>query len=483
MRTGVWLAGSAGVLTAGLVFSPSESLAGGFQISELCAECSGARIAGQAAKANGASTVWFNPAGMTKLEGRQIDASAHVIAGKFKFKNVNSRKAVGVDDSVFPPTAVSPGGPALGKQSSDGASPALVPNLYATWKLDERWAVGLGVNAPYGLVVEYDETWVGRYDSIKSDLFNVNINPSVAYQVTDWLSLGVGVNATYVDAELTNAVDFGSIVTALSPLLAGSLGMEPASFGSDGRGKLTGNDWGYGYNLGALFSFNEDRTRIGMSYRSQIDTTLDGELKTKLPTQLWDLVGTESKVDGKADLNLPATFNIGLSQDIGEQWTVLVGGMWTGWDSFSDITIKLEDGHEIVQPENWFDVWRVNVGAEYRYSPRWTFRAGYEYDNSPVKQAFNTTRIPDEDRQWLALGFTYSYSDSVKVDFAYSHIFIDDYGVNIQEVITEQTGRIVGEGLGLSDSILSRLDGIGNTTTGTYDSSADIFSLGIRYRF
>ena len=94
---------------------------------------------------------------------------------------------------------------------------------------------------------------------------------------------------------------------------------------------------------------------------------------------------------------------------------------------------------------------------------------------------YNTARIPDEDRQWLALGFSYKFSDALKLDFAYSHIFIDDYGINETEVFTEQAGELLGEQLGLP--VGDSLHGVGNRLTGDYDSSADIISVGLRYTF
>lgn len=464
-----------------LSLGPGAARAGGFQVTELCAECSGSRIAGQAAKASGPATVWFNPAAMIGLDGRQLDVSAHYISGKFEFSNRDSRKALSVL-SLQPPAVATPGGPAEGRQVDDGAKGAVVPNVYLTWKLDDDWSAGIGINTPYGLATKYDSNWVGRYHGVKSELTAININPSMAYRVNEWLSLGAGLNALYADAELTNAVDVGSIATAVLPGVAGAIGLAPASPGSDGFSKLTGNDWGWGWNVGALIRLNGNRTRIGASFRSRVETALDGTLKTELPAQLA-VIGAGSKIESKgtADLDLPATINLGLVHDLNARWTVLAGAIWTGWSSFEDITVRLEDGGRIEQPEHWQDSWRYQLGLEYRASPRWTLRAGAEYDESPVRRRYNTPRIPDADRRWLALGFTYRYSDSLDVDFAYSHIFVDDYRLSDTEVFTEQAGELLGEQLGIP--VGDRLHGVGNVLDGGYDADADIVSLGVRYRF
>ena len=154
----------------------------------------------------------------------------------------------------------------------------------------------------------------------------------------------------------------------------------------------------------------------------------------------------------------------------------MASATWTQWTSFDEIVIEIEDdGGEIVQPEGWNNQWRLGAGVEFDFTPNLTFRSGFEYDETPVHPSSNTARIPDEDRIWFAFGTTWhprNY-DRLAVDFAYSHIFINDYSMNEREVFTSQTiHAITGED---NDDA--------NTLAGHYKADADIFSLGIRWEF
>jgi long-chain fatty acid transport protein len=468
------------LLLAGGALMLAEAQAGGFQITELSARTQGLRTAGAAALADDAATVWFNPAGLARLPGKQLDASSHFFKGSFKFRDRGTLTAIGTGGN--PPT------PMEGQQVNDAGEFALIPNFYYTQQLNDQTTFGIGVNSPYGLVTDYDDDWVGRYHAVRSDLLTLNINPSVGYRVNERLSLGAGVNIAYVDAELSNAVDVGTIVTTLLPGPAAALGLNPGTLNSDGFTRLTGDDWGFGFNLGALYELSE-ATRLGVSYRSKLKTTVEGTLKTTLPDTLVDSaigasLGLEStsKVGGEADLTLPATANLGLYHRLNERWALMAGATWTQWSSFDELRIKLDDGGQIVQPEDWKNVWRYNIGVEFEQSPQWTFRGGLEFDETPVSGVSNNTaRIPDVDRKFLALGGSYKPAKQLSIDFAYTRIFASEYRIDEKEVITSQAGALIGDAL--PPAVLQRLDGVGTTLEGKYSASADIVTVGLRYRF
>lgn len=160
--------------------------ASGFALIEQNASGLGNAYAGAAAVAEDASTIYFNPAGLTRLPGRQFVGALHVIMPSADFSNRASTPA-------FSTTALA--GPfAQNGSGGNGGETALVPNFYLSWQLDPKLFLGVGVNAPFGMMTDYDANWMGRFHALKSAIETVNINPTVAYKVNDRFSFGVGLN-------------------------------------------------------------------------------------------------------------------------------------------------------------------------------------------------------------------------------------------------------------------------------------------------
>jgi len=251
----------ASLTIACLLFFACNAMGSGFAIIEQSASCAGYAYAGAAAVAHDASTIYFNPAGMSLLSGNELQVGAHYIIPKAEFKNRGSTTVLGTP---------------LSGDGSDGGETALVPNLYFLYSISERWKAGIGITAPYGLTTEYDNGWVGRYHALKSNLTTLDINPSVAYKINDQWSLGLGVSFQRAEAELTNAVDWGTalVVRGLAP--------PSASQGLDGTAKVEGDDWRAGANVGLIFAPLAG-TRLGLQYRSKIDHTLEGDATFNTP--------------------------------------------------------------------------------------------------------------------------------------------------------------------------------------------------------
>ncbi|MCP5421172.1 MAG: outer membrane protein transport protein [Gammaproteobacteria bacterium] len=450
MQTKTYLCLSRVAIIASVLCYADSGQAGAFQVTELCGLCQGVRNAGQAAAADSGATVFFNPAGLTYRKGRQADISLHTLFGKFEFQDNQSTNAIG--------------GQPIGRYSNDGAEPAFIPNLYYTQEINENLTFGVGLTTPYGLLTEYDKHWIGRYNAIKSELATTNINPSLGYKINDKLSVGAGLMLQYIEADLTSAVDFGAI-----GFLLGIPGVTPSTPAFDGFNQLTGDDWGLGWNLGLLFE-PQPGTRLGISYRSGVNLNLEGQARITVPDSIASVVpGLSSRRENATvDFTSPAILMLGAYHEINERWAIMAGAWWTDWSQFDEIRIKFKDGSpDAVQPENWHDSWRYQLGVSYQYSPQWTLRAGLEYDESPVNEKDLTPRVPDSDRTWLAIGASYHYSPQFSLDFAYTHIFISDYDISDTEVTT---GAAVGAP-------------IGNTLDGTYDADANILSVGLRWSF
>jgi long-chain fatty acid transport protein len=358
-----------------------QASASGFQLQEQSASGLGVAYSGMAAAVQDASTAFWNPAGMTYLSGKNVAGAIHYIAPNTKFNNSGSTFG------------------ALGDGGQAGES-AFVPALYATWQLDPRWTVGLVVNAPFGLATKWDTPWAGQFHGIKSEVETLNINPTVAYKVNDMFSLGGGVSYQRVKATLTSAVN-----------AAGNEGI------------VQGEDWAWGWNLGAMIDFRQG-TRIGLTYRSSVKYTLDGDFTT--PPAL-----AAAQSDVQAEIKLPETFSIGLSHQFNQKLRVLADYTYTGWDSIQTLDIVRTSGpltgrNVSSTPLNFKNTWRMGVGAEYQLNQPWLLRAGLAFDKAPVQDDFRTPRLPDEDRTWLSIGARYTHSAALSFDFGYTYIWVDD---------------------------------------------------------
>ena len=427
--------------------------AAGFALIEQGGSGQGRAFAGAAAVADDASTIYFNAAGLTELEGHQLVVAGHWVMPEAEFTNEGSRTAAGEPL------------PGDGSTNED----VLVPNLYYAAELRERLHVGLGINAPFGLSTQYDKDWPGRYHALDSDLVAINLNPSLAYQVSDHLSLGAGLNAQYADAELTSAVDAGGLCQAQE--LAGNVpagtctasGLAPQA--SDGLAEINGDSWGFGFNLGLLYQ-PIDGTRVGLAYRSQIDQDVEGEADFALPQGADFLTagGAFVDADARADLTMPDSASLAIAHQVGERMTLLASVTWTGWSDFEELRIEFDSNQpDSVTTEQWDDTYRVAAGLDYRATDRWTLRTGVAFDESPIPSPERrTARIPGNDRYWLSVGAGYRLSERLSFDIAYSHIFVEDAEID--------------------NTLESSVPTLRHTLSGEYDSNVDVLAAQLTWR-
>jgi long-chain fatty acid transport protein len=390
--------------------------AAGFALIEQNASGLGNAYAGQAASAQDASTIFFNPAGLTRIEGRQMVAVANFIRPSAEFANTTSGAA---------PLQ------ALGANGGDAGGWAVVPNFYYTMDIKPDVKFGLGVNAPFGLRTKYEPDWIGRYHAIKSDVKTLNINPTIAFKANDSVSIGIGLDAQQVKAALSNLVNYSAIFASPSTPAA----LRHVAPGISGLALIEGDDWTWGYNLGVLFT-PDANTRIGVNYRSSMDYTLEGTATFSRPA---GLSATQTAIlnaavpDGAvtAEVELPDTFSISLFKTVSPQVDLLADITWTNWSVFKDLTVKRASGTVLTTtPENWNDNLRYSVGMNYRADDKMTWRVGLAYDETPVENAFRTPRIPDESRTWLAVGGQYKLDKQSAIDFGYAHLFVKDASIN-----------------------------------------------------
>lgn len=434
-----------------LALAASHASASGFQLMEQNASGLGNAYAGQAASAQDASTIFFNPAGMTKLPGRNAVGAVNAIKPTVEFTNTGSTLA--------------PLQPSLGGNGGDAGDWAFVPNAYFSWQLTPQLFVGIGATAPYGLKTEYDPQWVGRFHAVESELKTVNVNPSIAMKISDTLSVGVGVNYQRADATLSNAVNYSAAAFGAggAPLLAAIGGP-----GTQGIATVKGHDETWGFNAGILFDLDRN-TRIGASYRSAMAYTIEGDVTFANRPAL--LAGGLPDGAVSADVKLPAIASISLFHRLNNEWDLLADVSYTRWSSLQTLNVRRANGALLsTTPLNWDDSWRVGLGANYHFDYSWTLRVGVAYDQSGVPDADRTPRIPDNDRTWLALGAQYRVSKQFAVDVGYAHIFVKAASVNLCNPAQAAANPAACAGK--------------NNLVGNYDDNAvDILSAQMRYAF
>ncbi len=433
MSTLAWkkraIAAAIGAMT---VTAAGSAGAAGFSIGVQNASGLGLANSGQAAAAEDASTIWYNPAGLTRLPGRQVVGSLNVLNTSVKFENNGT--------STAPTGALSTAG-----NGGDAGGWAAVPAVYLSWQLNPQLWLGLGVGAPFGLKTEYDDGWVGQFHAIKSEVKTININPTLAWKINDAVSLGFGINAMYIDSELTSRT--------FTPL------------GSP-FGEVTADSWGWGWNIGAMFNLSP-ATRIGISYRSEIEQDLEGNVAfSGVPAPLAALFPSGGVT---STIKLPAMGSIALSQQI-DKWQILADFTYTWWDSIQDLSIYRTTGTGLTNTPLKFDnSWRIGVGANYQLNNEWKLRFGTAYDKTPVQDAFRTPRLPDADRIWLAIGAQWAFSKQGALDFGYAHEFIDDASSNLPSVDPAPVAGFPNTPKG--------------ALRGTYKANVNIFGVQLKYSF
>lgn len=410
----------AGVMTLGLLgAAPGAADAAGFYIQEQSPRHQGMSFAGAQANPADASTIFYNPAGMTYLDGPQGQAGISVIIPRAEFNDQGSTVTTGASGGP-----VAPGG-------NDGGNPfglEPIPSLYVAAPMYDNFWFGLGVTAPFGLANDYGRGWVGRYDSTQSELMTIDIAPSFAWRVNDKLSLGFGMDFQYAEAQLDNAIPDAFDATP-----------DPTT---DGSSRLEGDDWSTGFNAGLMYQAT-DATRIGAHYRSTVKHTLDGKVTSVAPVGSG---GATTILGASADFEAPNIGTVGVWHDLNDKWSLGATGSWYGWRSFNEIRVEFDlPLPDNVTPQHYQNTWGMALGAEYNHNDQWTFRGGVQYDETPTIDNFRTTRTPDGDRYWLSLGATYEINENATLDLAATHIFIDDADINLNRAFATGTATIAGE--------------------------------------
>lgn len=440
----------------------SQVLASGYHFGSQSISSQGTAHA-NGAEANDPTTIFYNPAGLVRLDGTQVSAGVTLVIPNSSYSDQGSvtyaqRPTGGGNGGTFAPSVVA------------------APSFYLASQVNEKVNVGLGVFVPFGAKLDYGSSWAGRYALNKIELETININPSLALKLNERHSLGLGISAQYMKASLKKSVDvktgalglfqmakdaaqkgdtrllgylgqqYGySIPQMTSPQLQAQMLQRINSLG-DGSAQVNANDWGLGFNVGYLYQPN-DATRLGIAYRASISQKLNGDAT-------WDYSGVGDPVlarisrygllgkpghdnsNASVDVTTPESLSANIFHQLNSKVALMGDITWTRHSRLKSIDIKFDGTREgdLVVQQYWNNTYKISLGANYQYNDKWMMRAGVAYDQAPVpSDTWRHPALPDSNRTSLSVGANYKVDKKQSLDFAYSYVFFANANVNYQD--------------------------------------------------
>ena len=403
----------------------TSAMAAGFHLREQSAAAQGNAYAGATAGAENGSYAYYNVAGITRQKGMQVNLGGTYIAPRATAKNVRGQSGE------------------RGADVENVVHAAVSPNGTVSYQLNDKAFAAIAANSQFGMITKYDPQWVGSDHGITSDLKSGTITPMFAYKATDKLSLGAGLQMQYVWAHLTssNTLPMGGTVVKV------------------GNVTTNGNDFDMGYQLGALYEFT-DSTRVGVGYRSEINHKLKGKMTSS--GRSIPLFGARTNQKISAKLTTPAMLSMGVYHDVNEKWAVMAEYQRVFWSSFQNLTFKSQSGGYTISnvKENWRDTNFYSIGTSYMLDNQWKLRLGLAYDQSAVRYAHRTPRIPDSDRIWYSAGLGYQYNENLSFDIGYT--YIQAHKAKMNTAVTQNSGY---------------------NASAEYSNSVKVFAFSLNYAF
>jgi len=472
-----------------LLIAPSAAMAAGLEFPWQSTSAMGSANA-NAAEAADASTIYFNPAGMARLKGTQVSQGVQILSVRGRFEDqgsaqVDGRSTAGNDEGTYHPQLIGGG------------------EFYAVTPYDDQITLGLGVFVPYGANVNYKSDWAGRFSVDRAAIESVNINPSFSLRFDDKHAIGFGVSTQIMHLRLRSGADVQNAVAGVAQnaafefaggvpnaictglnigLVNGLCNLTASAIGTlltsdnpllgtqavQGEGVLNveGYGYGFGWNAGYLFSFNDDNSRFSVSYRSKIKQTIKGEfdwdfsrVTGRIPNPNDPLsVLTTGALDAKTyieqyvrpdtdstiKLTTPEVAIAGLFHQITPKLALMTTVNWTRASRLNELRIQAEDrtdpdGNTIRQGDvvvktKFRDVFKLGLGANYRLNERWMARAGLGYEQTPVPNAqARHASLPDANRRLYSLGLNYMKDKKTSIDLAYSFISLEDVSADYED--------------------------------------------------
>lgn len=398
------------ILATAMLLAAGGANAAAFQLAEVSTSGLGRAYAGEAAIADNAAVIATNPALMTVFKRAQFSAGGVYIDSKVDMHGdvatkINQASVQGQKGSA---------------SKNDVVPEAFIPNLYFVTPVNDKLALGAGMNVNFGLKSEYGRDYDAGLFGGETKLSTINLNFSGAYRVTQGLSVGLGLNAVHAKAKLDRTAGILKKTVDEVSKKAGSVlpqSQKAADYLKTSKSVVQLQDksaWGFGWNAGLMYQFNENN-RMGLAYHSAVDINFTDYTASSLKA---DKVGEESSLT----LRLPDYVEFSGLHQVTNRFAIHYSYKYTHWSHLNKLYARYNDGKVAFDKElQYSNSSRVAFGGTYDIDDKLTLRAGVAYDQAASRH-YRSASIPDTDRTWYSLGATYSFTPNFSVDFGYAYL-------------------------------------------------------------
>lgn len=408
---------AAALVLTGVAAATSTALAAGFQLTEQSSLGAGRAYAGAGIVGDDLSAVHYNPAGMTLLEGTRFQAGGVWIGLNADYSSDIS-----------------------GESENGRLKGQMIPAGYVTHQVNDQVWLGFAMTVPFGMGTEYSKDWEGAGRGTNAKIYTFDMNPSIAWKVSDFLSIGGGISVQYAKAEL-------------------GMELHHDLLGKIGHGKVEADSWDWGFNLGVMIS-PTDKLRFGLAYRSSIEHEAEGDTKlSNITNTMLNQLLEDQNLAMTTTIETPDTVMLTGTWEATDQLRLSGLIRWANWSKFKELNIEndlpfvvesklgsMASQFKKLSIENdWQDTWLFSVGADYKINSAFTVRGGIAYETSPIDdQSTRMAVIPDTDRVWLSLGASWYATKDLQFDVGATYLM----GVGDKDLyddLKSEGGKKIGE--------------------------------------
>lgn len=371
--------------------------------------------AGSAAEAFDASTSWYNPAGLALIHNHEALISGVGVLPSSQVSGTSTFNSTGFDPYVQTFNHL------------EGAEKAIVPAFHYSLPIGPDTTFGLSIVSPYGLSTNWGDDSAVRYSATLTKMLTVDIAPAIGGRITDYLAAGVAIDLQWAQVEFNRVLGV--------PTLLQTSNLSP--YALDSRSYNKGNAFDVGFHGGILLLFNQDHTRFGLNYQSQISHEFNGTSTLIGPLADPDLTNPDAVFASGAlssnDVSLPGILTLSAYQDITQKLTLLASAVFTNWKQFEVIELEqvaafsdLNFTPSLVNAgsnENFRNTWRFALGSNYRFTQRLMLRLGFGYDQTPTVDSQRNIRLPDADRLAATTGLHIQARKNIGIDVGYAYLW------------------------------------------------------------